>query len=78
MRKEREAKSSRQASVRPGQKVQAEVLENDGRSTVIVRLVDTGQEFKIQPWFPAKKGSTIKVTIQDVDTSSGRITKVRR
>ena len=78
LRKEREAKSSRQASVRPGQKVQAEVLENDGRSTVIVRLVDTGQEFKIQPWFPAKKGSTIKVTIQDVDTSSGRITKVRR
>ena len=67
-----------QANVREGQRVNAEVISNDGR-TVVVRLIDNqNEEVKFQQFaFPPKSGAKVKVKVDRVDQRTGRITRVR-
>ena len=66
-----------QASVREGQRVNAEVISNDGRN-VVVRLIDNqNEELRFpQPAYPRKPGDRIKVRVQRVDNNTGRVTRV--
>ena len=66
-----------QASVCEGQRVNAEVISNDGR-TVLVRLIDNqNEELQFQqPAFPRKPGDRIKVRVQRVDNNTGKVTRV--
>lgn len=66
-----------QASVGEGQRVNAEVISNDGR-TVVVRLIDNqDEELRFQqPAYPRKPGDRIKVRVQRVDNNTGRVTRV--
>ena len=68
-----------QAKVREGQRVNVEVISNDGK-TVVVRLIDNqNEEVKFQQFaFPHKPGAAgVKVKIDRVDQRTGRITRVR-
>lgn len=66
-----------QATVREGQRVNAEVISNDGR-TVAVRLIDNqNEEVKLQqPAYPKKPGAKVKVKVDRVDQRTGQITRV--
>ena len=66
-----------QVKVREGQRVNAEVISNDGR-TVVVRLVDNQkEEVRFQQLaYPKKPGDRVKVRVQRVDNNTGKVTRV--
>ena len=66
-----------QASIREGQRVNAEVISYDGR-TVVVRLIDSqNEEVRFQqPAYPKRPGDRVKVKVQRVDNNTGRVTRV--
>ena len=66
-----------QASVREGQRVNAEVVSKDGM-TVVVRLIDNqNEEVRFQqPAYPHKPGDRVKMKVQRVDQNTGRVTRV--
>ncbi len=66
-----------QASIREGQRVNAEVISNDGNN-VRVRLIDNqNEELQMQrPAYPGKPGDRVKVKVQRVDNNTGRVTRV--
>lgn len=70
-------RSQAQASIREGQRVNAEVISNDGRN-VRVRLIDSqNEELQMQrPAYPGKPGDSVKVKVQGVDNNTGRVTRV--
>ena len=70
--------SKPKVKVREGQRVNAEVISNDGR-TVAVRLIDNqNEEVKFQQSaYPHKPGAKVKMKVDRVDQRTGRITRVR-
>lgn len=66
-----------QASIREGQRVNAEVISYDGKN-VAVRLIDNqNEEIRFEQLaYPKKPGDRVKVKVQRVDNNTGRVTRV--